>query len=140
MKMNAEISAILTERFGHDNLIALATMDGDSPAVRTVNAYYEDGCFYSVTYALSGKMQQIAANPKVAISGEWFTARGIGENMGHILLPENAALADKLRTAFASWYSNGHTNEADPNTIILRVRLTEGVLFSHGTRYEIEFM
>ena len=139
MKLNADIAAKMTERFGHDNLIALATVDGDSPAVRTVNAYYEDGCFYTVTYALSGKMQQIGRNPKIAICGDWFTAHGIGESMGHILLPENAAMADKLRAAFAEWYANGHTNEADPNTIILRIRLTEGVLFHDGTRYDITF-
>lgn len=139
MIMTAEIAALMAERFGHDNLIALATADGDSPAVRTVNAYYEEGCFYTVTYALSGKMQQIAANPRVAICGDWFTARGLGENLGHIRLAENTAIADKLRAAFAAWYSNGHTNEADPNTIILRIRLTNGVLFHHGTRYEIDF-
>ncbi len=139
MIMTAEIAALMAERFGHDNLIALATADGDSPAVRTVNAYYEEGCFYTVTYALSGKMQQIAANPRVAICGDWFTARGLGENLGHIRLAENTAIADKLRAAFAAWYSNGHTNEADPNTIILRIRLTDGVLFHHGTRYEIDF-
>ena len=139
MKLNADIAAKMTERFGHDNLIALATVDGDSPAVRTVNAYYEDGCFYTVTYALSGKMQQIGRNPKIAICGDWFTAHGIGESMGHILLSENAAMADKLRAAFDEWYANGHTNEADPNTIILRIRLTEGVLFHHGTRYDITF-
>ena len=139
MKLNADIASIMDERFGHDNLIALATVNGDSPAVRTVNAYYEDGCFYTVTYALSGKMQQLAKNPKVAICGDWFTARGTGESMGHILLPDNANLASKLRNAFAAWYSNGHTNEADPNTIILRIRLTEGVLFHHGTRYDIDF-
>lgn len=139
MKLTPEISAIMDERFGHDNLIALATVDGTSPAVRTVNAYYEDGCFYAVTYALSGKMQHIAKNPQVAICGDWFTARGFGENMGHILLPENAAIAYKLRTAFAEWYGNGHTNEADPNTIILRMKLSEGVLFNHGTRYDIDF-
>ena len=141
MKLNNEISTILTERFGNgrDNLIALATTDGDSPSVRAVDAYYEDGCFYTVTYALSGKMQQIANNPKVAICGDWFTAHGVGESMGHTLLSENAELAGKLRAAFAAWYDNGHTNEADPNTIILRIRLTEGVLFSQGTRYEIDF-
>ncbi len=139
MKINAEISAILDQRFGHDNLIALATVDGNSPSVRTVNAYYEAGSFYTVTYAQSGKMQHIAKNPQVAICGDWFTARGLGENMGHILLPENAVMADRLRTAFAAWYSNGHTNEADPNTIILRIKLTEGVLFNHGTRYDIDF-
>lgn len=139
MKINADLAVKMDQRFGHDNLIALATLDGDTPFVRTVNAYYEDGCFYTVTHALSGKMRQIGINPKVAICGDWFTAHGFGENMGHILLPENADMADKLRTVFAEWYSNGHTNEADPNTIILRIRLTDGVLFWHGTRYEIDF-
>ena len=139
MKLTPEISAIMDERFGHDNLIALATVDGDSPAVRTVNAYYEAGSFYTVTYALSGKMQHIAMNPQVAICGDWFTARGFGENTGHILLPENADMADKLRKVFSEWYGNGHINEADPNTIILRMKLTVGVLFNHGTRYDIDF-
>lgn len=139
MKLNQEITAILDERFGCDSLIALATLDGDSPAVRTVDAYYEHGCFYTVTHALSGKMQQIAKNPKVAVSGDWFTGRGLGESLGHILLKENADLADKLRTVFAEWYGNGHVNEDDPHTMILCVRLTEGVLFSNGTRYDIDF-
>lgn len=139
MRINQQISAIMDERFGHDSLIALATVDGDAPAVRSVNAVYQDGSFYVVTYALSGKMRQLERNPKVAICGEWFTARGVGESLGHILREENAALADMLRTAFAAWYSNGHTNESDPNTIILRIRLTDGVLFHHGTRYDIDF-
>ena len=134
-----EAQAILSERFGHDSLIALATTDGLTPSVRTVNAYYESGCFYVVTYARSGKMRQIEKNPRIAISGDWFTAHGIGENLGHILLPENEALAVKLRAAFAAWYGNGHTHEADPNTVILRIRLTDGVLFSHGTRYDLDF-
>ena len=136
---DAKVQELMTRRFGHDNLIAMATEQDHTPFVRAVNAYYEDGSFYVVTYALSNKMLQLQSNPKIAICGDWFTAQGLGENMGHILAPENADLADKLRTAFAEWYDNGHTNEADPNTIILRIRLTSGVLFSHGERYDIDF-
>lgn len=44
-----------------------------------------------------------------------------------------------LKKAFASWIDNGHTNFEDENTCILRVRLTDGVLFSHGIRYDIDF-
>lgn len=139
MRLNDDIAAKMAERFGHDSLIALATLDGGSPAVRTVNALYEDGCFYTITHARSGKMMQIAVNPQIAVCGEWFTGRGTGESLGHILREENAALARKLRDAFASWYGNGHVNEADPDTVILRLRLTEGVLFWHGTRYDIDF-
>lgn len=130
---------VMNERFGKDSLIALATLDGTRPSVRTVNALYIDDAFYVITHALSSKMQQIAANPAVGVSGEWFTGHGVGENIGHVCAAQNQAIADKLRTAFASWYLNGHTNEADPNTCILRIRLTDGVLFSHGTRYELDF-
>ena len=139
MKNNEITNAIIQERFGKDSLIALATVDGDIPAVRTVNSMYIDGAFYVVTYALSGKMKQIAKNPTVAICGDWFTAHGVGENLGHVLLEENQNIMEKLRTAFSAWYNNGHTNEADPNTCLLKIRLTDGVLFSHGTRYDIEF-
>ena len=139
-KLNDITRAIMDERFGHDNCISLATVDaGGKPWVRTVNALYADGSFYVITNAASNKMKQLAANPTVAICGDWFTAHGIGENLGHILKPENAVMADRLRTAFAAWYANGHTNEADPNTIILRIRLTDGVLANHGTWYSIDF-
>lgn len=138
-KFPKEAQQIMNERFNHDSLIALATMDGNVPCVRAVNSYYENGAFYVITHALSGKMKQIKANPTVAICGDWFTAHGTGENMGHILDPKNAEIADKLRRAFAEWYDNGHTNERDPNTCILCIHLTDGVLLSHGTRYEIEF-
>ncbi len=135
-----EVLKIMDERFGHDSLISIATIDGDRPAVRTVDGYYEDGVFYTVTYALSGKMRQIKVNPKVAVCGEWFTAHGIGENMGYIRAEQNAEIADKLRAVFAEWYDNGHTDESDPNTIILRIRLTDGVLYSHDKRYEVDFV
>ena len=137
--IDPKILSIMEERFGHDELISVATINGKRPAVRTVNGYYEEGSFYTVTYALSNKMKQIKNNPTVAICGEWFTANGIGENMGHIRAEQNTAITTKLREVFASWYDNGHVDESDPNTCILRIWLTDGILFSHGTKYEIDF-
>ena len=139
MKKNERIDAMMMERFGKDSLIALATVDHGIPSVRTVDAVYIDGAFYVVTYALSSKMQQIAKNPSVAICGEWFTAHGIGENLGHVLREENQAIMEKLRTAFEAWYDNGHINEGDTNTCLLKIKLTDGVLFSNGPRYDIVF-
>jgi hypothetical protein len=31
------------------------------------------------------------------------------------------------------------TIESDLNTCILRIKLTDGLLFNHGTRYDIDF-
>jgi len=45
--------SLMTKRFGHDTLLSLATLDGNHPSVRIVNSYYENGAFYTVTYALS---------------------------------------------------------------------------------------
>ena len=73
-----EAEQIMIERFGKDTIIALATTEKETPYVRYVNAYYENGAFYIITYALSNKMKHIKINPVVAIAGEWFTAHGKG--------------------------------------------------------------
>jgi len=138
-KFPLEAQRIMNDRFNKDSLIALATVDGNTPHVRAVNSYYEDGCFYTITYALSNKMKQIAVDPTVAICGDWFTGHGIGDNLGWIRDEKNNDIASKLRAAFAAWYDNGHTNEADINTVILRIRMTDGILLHHGTRFEINF-
>lgn len=131
--------AVMIERFGKDNVLALATAADNVPYVRSVNAYYENGAFYVITYALSGKMCQLAQNPTCALAGEWFTAHGMGESMGWFRRPENAPIAAALRQAFAEWIDNGHNNFDDPNCVILKISLTKGTLFSHGTRYDIDF-
>ena len=132
----AEVEKIMAERFGQDTVIALATVENELPYVRYVNAYYENGAFYIITYALSNKMRQIENNPIVAISGEWFTAHGNGVNLGYFKREENQLIAEKLKNVFAEWIDNGHNNFDDENTIILCVELTDGLLLSHGTRYE----
>lgn len=138
-KLTSESRKIMNERFGTDNIIALATVDADVPYVRYVNAFYEDGVFYIITYALSNKMNQITKNPTVAIAGDWFTAHGKGINLGYFGKPENKDIAEKLKKAFHTWIDNGHNNFDDENTCILCIQLTDGVLFSHGTRYDIDF-
>lgn len=138
-KLNSETKRIMIERFEKDNIIALATSENGIPYVRNVDAFYEDGAFYIITYALSDKMKQIEKNPTVAIAGDWFTAHGKGINLGYFGKSENKDIAAKLRKAFRTWIDNGHNNFDDENTCILCIQLTDGVLFSHGTRYDIDF-
>jgi general stress protein 26 len=140
MNLYEEAIKILTERFGRDTPISLATVDDIHPSVRMVNGYYEDGFFYVVSHSLSNKMKHIKNNPEVAVCGEWFTAHGTGENMGYVCAENNTALITKLREIFAAWYNNGHVNENDPNTCILRIRLTDGILFNQGAVYKIDFI
>ena len=146
-----EAMKLLDEKVGNkDGLISLSTIaleagaDGKSrPAARIVDAYYEDGAFYIVTYATSGKMLQIAQNPEVAVCiiVESFTADGIGENMGWVCDEKNTKMMTKLRTVFAEWYDEAN-NDEDPNTCLLRIRLTKGLWNDphKGIRNEIDFI
>lgn len=136
MRWNGEAEQILEERFGGDNEMALATCRGGVPSVRTVNATYLQGCFYIITYALSRKMEEIRDNPTVALSGEWFSCHGTAESLGWFGREENKALAAHLRKVFAGWIDNGHNDFSDHSTIILRVRVTDALLLSHGRRFE----
>ena len=137
--MNQEALNVMNERFGKDTVIVLGTSNGAYPAIRYVNAYYENGAFYVITYALSNKMQQIEKNSNVSVCADWFTARGKGENLGYFGKADNAEIAGKLKKEFAAWIDNGHNNFEDENTIILKIKLEDAVLFSYGTRYEINF-
>ena len=134
-ELSLEAEKIMRERFGKDTVIALATEDQGVPYVRNVNAYYEDGSFYIITDARSNKVKQIEKNSNVAIAGDWFTAHGKGSSLGYFGKEENCLIAEKLKSVFAEWIDNGHTNFDDENTIILCVELTDGLLLSHGTKY-----
>ena len=138
--MRNKVFLLLDEKFGKDTLIALATCNENEPTVRIVNSYYENGCFYTVTHNLTKKMKQVKNNPVVSVCSEqWFTAQGTAENLGYVYEHKNEILMRKLRKVFAEWYYNGHTNESDPNTCILCIHLTKGVLYHKGEKFEIDF-
>ena len=139
---------LMDDRCGNnkDNLIALATLDtcGTRPAVRMLDAYYEDGAFYISTNAVSAKMKQIEANNTVAIGGtEWFTAQGTAENLGWVKDEKNADIRAKMKKIFV-WFDD-HAGEDSPNSIVLRVNLTEGTIIDHAQtygegRYDVDFV
>ena len=81
-------------------------------------------------------MKHIENNSAFVIACDWFTAHGKGVNLGYFWRDENHLIAEKLKNVFAQWIDNGHNNFDDENTIILCVELTDGLLFSHGTKYE----
>ena len=132
---------IMVERFAKDSLIAVATTDGKRLYNRIVDAYYENGAFYISTHALSNKVEQIEANPEVAICAiDWFSGHGKGKNLGWVLDPQNAEIREKIRKEFV-WYDDV-TNEQDKNCCFLEIRLTDGMLIKdhHAIRYQIDFV
>lgn len=138
--------AILNQRFGNgkDNVISLATIslesgtDGSAiPCVRDVDAYYEDGVFYVITYAQSNKMKQIMANSAVSVSVHFedFFSSGVGKNLGWVMEPQNAQIRSTMRTVFSQWYDFAN-NENDENCCILAIHMTKGTLrIDHGVMF-----
>ena len=137
---------ILNEKFGggKDNVISLATIslekgeNGESrPAVRDVDACYEDGTFYVVTHAQSNKMKEIQNNAEVAVSVHFedFFSSGIGENLGWVMEPRNAERRTKLREVFKEWYDFAN-NEKDENCCFLAIHMKKGTLrINHGEAF-----
>lgn len=151
MTLYKEGILLIEEKFGKgkDNLICLATIACEPgskgtprPVVRDVDAYYEKGVFYVSTHENSNKIKQIQQNPEVSIAvcGEWFTANGIGENLGWVLDPKNAELREKIRKAFV-WYDEVN-NEKDQGCCFLAIHLTQGTLnINHWEKlYHLDFI
>ena len=142
---------IMEERCGNfkDNLISLATLaldtsesGGPRPYVRDLDAFYEDGVFYVTTWAKSTKMQQIEKNNEVAftVTNNWISGNAIGENLGWVLDPKNAAIREKVRKAFEAWYDFAN-DETSEDCVILAIRITKAtIIVNHGAeRYFMDF-
>lgn len=136
---------------GKEEVIGLATISlspnaegNPRPAVRMVCAYYEDGVFYVSTDARKNKMLQIKKNNEVAVCGfGWYTFQGKAENLGWVKDEKNAEIRAKFKEIF-DWFDEDG-DEDNPNSIVLRITLTEGVIIDHGEKYgekkyEIDFI
>jgi general stress protein 26 len=144
---------LMEELCGNDKeeLIGLATISltpdtagNPRPAVRMVCAYYEDGVFYISTDARKNKMLQIEKNNNVSVAGlGWYTFQGIAENLGWVKDEKNAEIRAKFKKVF-NWFDEVG-GEDDPNSIVLRITLTEGTIIDHEKKYgemqyEIDFV
>jgi general stress protein 26 len=131
--------AIMSEQFGKDVTIALATRTETGVNVRTVNGYYKDGCFYVMTYEASHKMREITQDPHVAICKDLMCAQGIGKNLGNPKEEKNKELRNELKEVFSAFYSR-HVDEDDPLTCILEIQLTSAAAFTKDTKYLIDYV
>lgn len=134
---------LIEERCGNDKeeIIALATISlpaGEEvkprPAVRMVSSYYEDGVFYVSTDARKNKMLQIAQNNEVGVCGfSWYSFQGITENLGWVKDEKNARIREKFKKVFEWFDQDG--DEDNPNSIVLKITLTEGVIIDFEKKY-----
>lgn len=135
--INKHADKLLKDRFKTGQLIALATSIDNKPFVRNVNAYYDNGAFYIMTDASSDKMKQIRENPDVALCGKLVNGRGIAQNLGHVLKEEHHELMKTLRVALAEWYDYGNVDENNPDTVILKIELSQASVIDDGVKLDL---
>lgn len=134
---------LMEERCGNDKeeLIAVATISltpdtsgNPRPAARMVCAYYEDGAFFISTDAKKNKMLQIEKNNNVSVGGlNWYTFQGTAENLGWVKDEKNAEIRAKFKKIF-DWFDEVG-EEDNPDSIVLRITLTEGTIIDHEKKY-----
>ena len=138
-------TTLLDKQLGYDVVVALATGVDGIVTVRNVDGYYRNGDIYVLTHEASEKMRHITKQPHVGICKSFsrtrpfceglLRAEGIGENIGH---PRGHDMEEELKDVFHSVY-DVHVDEDDPQTCILRLRLTKAVVFDGEYKFEVDF-
>lgn len=132
--LSPQIGLILAGRFGQPALIALATEENGAPFVRNVTACYKEGAFYLLTQARSAKVRQMAANPAVALAGQWFSAQGRAVDLGDWRAAENRPMAEKLAAALSGWLRE-ERGAGGETLLLFRIDLTAGQVTAEGVHY-----
>ncbi|MDO4493621.1 MAG: pyridoxamine 5'-phosphate oxidase family protein [Clostridia bacterium] len=136
MSITTETERLLTERYGTEHLVALATSANDIPTIRNVNAVYAGGCFWTLSLAGAAKLGAILGNPHVAISLAGFAAHGTAEICG---TEEHRDIVRKLEGAFRAWLGAEQPGNGDAEAVLIRIALTDAVLFADGKRHDLVF-
>jgi general stress protein 26 len=130
---------VLNELFARDYQFALATTNNNIPSVRFIDTYYDQCCFYIVTYAKSKKVIEMEINNNVSLCNKLYSFNGVAINIGHPLIPQNSEIREKLIRVFEPWYFK-HNNENDENMCYVKVELTDGFFYKDGKGFKVDFI
>jgi len=130
---------VMNELFARDYQFALATTNNNIPSIRFVDTYFDNGCFYIVTYAKSKKVKELEINENVSLCNKLYNFQGVAYNIGHPSKPQNSEVREKLISAFEPWYFK-HNDENDENMCYVKVELTYGFFYKNGTGFKVDFI
>ncbi len=112
--------------FAKQNLISLATAEGDQPRVRIVSLIRLDNCFYVITGARGGaetaKVRQIKENPRVEFVMQVEREGKVGNIRAGATasILEDSALKTRLFDE-VEWVKDYFGSPNDPNYVVLRI-------------------
>lgn len=126
---------ILSERYGQDTILLIATAKDNVPTVRSVDSFYYDGSFWIVTDTRTNYVQEILSNTYAMISDAghnrfWCEA----EMVGHPLDDKNLAIREVYMKMFHHWYKEVN-NEELKTTCFVKVTPYKGYLHKDKQGY-----
>jgi len=129
---------ILWKQIGQDKTMALATRNGEGVAVRTVNVYTYDGCFYFITEADSNKYAQITQNNNVALSVDAIQITGFATPLEHPAGASNKSIADYVEKQLPQQFAR---YAAKPAMRLVKVKPNHAsfIILESGEGYVIDF-
>ena len=131
-----EAVAAMKQLYSKDIPMSLATVRGGKPNARFVDLYFDGASSYLVTTRTSQKCEEIKENPMVALNYQLFVAHGVAYDIGSPL--NHPELREVLRKEFAPWYAK-HVDENNPDTCIIKIALTDAIVFLNGMKYKVDF-
>lgn len=134
-----ESMIVMNELFGKDYQFALATTINDMPSIRFVDAFFDKGSFYIVTYDNTQKIKEINTNKNVSLCNEMYNFSGIAKNIGHPLDKKNHEIRKKLVKVFEPWYFI-HNDESDEKMCYIEIKVTHGFCYKDGIGYKMDFI
>ena len=117
--------------------------DHSEPIMGEAFKHMKYGEFYVSTSAKKSKTLEIEKNNEVAVGGFWFAANGTAENLGWVKDEKNVDIRAKMKKVF-EWFDD-HGGEDSPDSIVLRITLTNGVVTDNEQKYgewqyEVDFV
>ena len=134
----AALSAEYWDGFANGLEAALATVDGDDAAVRTMSAAHAGGKVYFATFTGSAKFGQMRNNPKVALCHGATRLQGVARHLGDGGAPESELAMQALRSAFPE---DTDKFGALPGLAVFEIAPTNGEFASkkNGALYALDF-
>ncbi len=128
-------------RYSQDVIMMMATVSKDlEPRLRVIDTFWYKDSFYTVGYAKSRKVEDIALNPIVTLQNGWNQFVGPAEFIGHPLDEKNKEIREVFIKMF-SWYFPVN-NENDPHTCYIKITPQKGEFDDRINRlhYSIDFV
>ena len=138
MNQMENATVMLSQAIGQNKIMALATRNGEGVAVRTVNVYVYDGCFYFVTEWNSNKYTQLTINDNVALSVDAIQISGHAVALKHPCDKTNKEIVIHVESQLPQQF-NRYKSEPDKRFVKLIPASASFIMLDSGAGYVIDY-